>query len=268
MALSSMVIESKAVHATAEALNALVGVNMVWIKSHSGIPDNEAVDQMAKDSTMLAEIESQLASKSYIRNQVLDRVRERWDNEWSQYPKARQSKQFFLHQDKARAKEIMSLSRYKLGRLIRITSGHNQLGYHQFVINPSLSRLCRYCNDADETFAHWSDNCPAFEADGQDVFGGPSGVFSEEWMVDRLLYFPEVPRIKRALSHYVPNDDPEAMDIDSGSNAPNTDNEDDVDNENILLHNAEVHTDTDTHSNVDNPDNVMYELSELESDMD
>ena len=165
----------------------------------------------------------------------------------------------------------MALSRYKLGRLIRITSGHNQLGYHQFVINPSLSRLCRYCNDADETFAHWSSNCPAFEADRQDVFGGPSGVFSEEWILDRLLYFAEVPRIKRALSHYVPNEDPEAMDIDSGSNAPNTDNEDETDDE-ITLHNVEVHIDTDTdiHSNIDitTADNHMYELSELDSDMD
>lgn len=45
-----MVIESKRGRTAVEGLNGLDGsVEFVWVKSHSGIPDNGAMDQMAKD---------------------------------------------------------------------------------------------------------------------------------------------------------------------------------------------------------------------------
>lgn len=54
---------------------------------------------------MLDVVDAQLASKWFIRGQVLDKLREVWEEEWVQYPKGRQSKQLFLHQDKACAKK-------------------------------------------------------------------------------------------------------------------------------------------------------------------
>ena len=266
LALCSPIIESKRVKTVVDSLNRLEGVvELVWIKSHSGILDNEAVDRLARDATQLRVVDSQLASRSYIRSQVLDKVRVKWNDEWVRYPKARQSKQFFMGQDKHRAKEIMSLSRYRLGRLIRVTSGHNQLGYHQFVINPLLSRLCRYCDMSDETFAHWADDCPAFAADRQDVFGGPSGVFTSDWSVQLILQFADVPRIKRALSHYVPNDDPDYVDVDSDSNAPDSD----LDNDNGDA-DIDINIDSDTNNvaieeDPDVPDDVvMSDLDDLD----
>lgn len=118
-------------------------------------------------------------------------------------------------------KKIMLLSRYRLGRLIRITSGHNRLGYHQFVINSNLPRMCRYCVEVDETFANWADGCPVFDVDRQDVFGGLSGVFLDMWWIRMMLNFADIPRIKAALSHYVPDENNDMIDIDSDSNAPN-----------------------------------------------
>ena len=266
MALVNVAIESKRVKAVVEGLNGIDGVvELVWIKSHSGIVDNDAVDVLAREATLANVIDSQLASRSYIRSQVLEKVRLRWDVEWDRYPKARQSKQFYLGQDKHRAKEIMALSRFKLGRLIRVTSGHNQLGYHQFVINPLLSRSCRYCHDFDETFAHWVHDCPAFAADRQDIFGGDSGIFTNVWSIQLILRFADIPRIKNALSHYVPNEDPAQIDIDSGSNAPDSDRDSDID---IDPH---IHTgsDSDSDPNIQPSFNTVVMLdSDLDSDFE
>ena len=221
LALKASTIESGGVLSTVLKLNDISGrVDLVWVKAHAGNVHNDAVDALAKAATELTEVSEHLVSRQYIRNVVLDKLRAVWDVEWLAYPKARQSKQFFMSQDKVKAKEIYSLSRYQLGRLIRVTSGHNQLKYHQHVIYPHLSSLCRYCLVQRETFAHWVHDCPAFDADRQSVFAGPSGVFSSAWKVDELLRFAALPRVRSALSHY----DPESnASIDSGSNAPESD---------------------------------------------
>lgn len=224
-ALISPTIESGSVLSVVRKLNLLGDkVDFVWVKAHSGEPNNEAVDCTAKTATLLNNIDSQLISKAYIRNQVLDKLRTQWDDEWQSYGKARQSKQFFRGQCKIKAKEMCHLSRFQLGKLIRVTSGHNQLGYHEHVIYPTKSPACRYCNALRETFAHWIDDCPAFNRERQEIFAGLRVIYEYDWEVNKVLEFSKIPHIKAALSHYDPLDnDNDGSDIDSGSNAPASD---------------------------------------------
>lgn len=224
LALCAPTVESTSVWSVVKKLNKMVGtIEFVWVKAHSGILHNEAVDTAAKDACTLNTIDAQLVSRIYIRNQVLDKLREMWDRSWAAYGEARQSKQFYSGQNKIRAKELCHLSRYQLGRIIRVTSGHNQLGYHQHVIYRNLSPLCRYCNAPRETFAHWVDDCPAFARERQDIFAGQRVLYNDNWEVSQVLEFTKIHRVKMALSHYEPVNDPAVSDIDSGSNAPDSD---------------------------------------------
>ena len=57
------------------------------------------------------------------------------------------------------AKEAFALLRLKLGRLIRIISGHNALNYYSHVPDHTFSPACRLCGMADETFHHLAMDC-------------------------------------------------------------------------------------------------------------
>ena len=85
------------------------------------------------------------------------------------------------------------------------------------------------------------------------MFGGHSGVYSNTWSTQLILQFADTPRIKRALSHYVPvNDDLD--NIDSDSNAPDSgsDMENDI-------------ADSDSHSSIQAD---IHSNSNIDSDSD
>lgn len=242
-ALCSSTIESLSVLSVVRKLNNVPGiVDLVWVKAHVGNIDNEAVDAAAKAAISLQSVDNQLVSKVYLRNQVLDKLRQVWDNEWSAYREARQSKQFFNGQCKIKAKEMCRLSRFQLGKLIRVTSGHNQLGYHQHVIYPYKSPACRYCDANRETFAHWIDDCPAFDRERQEIFNNQRVIHEYDWDVNKVLAFSKIPRIKSALSHFDPVGDDQVSDVDSGSYVPASDSS---------FTDSEVGSDTEMETEVD-----------------
>ena len=200
-ALRQDFIDTRVVLHTINSLNNLGhGTSLFWVKAHNGNQFNELADNLAKEAThqpvVMEEIE---ISKTIIRNEVLFKLREIWDVEWSEYTEARMSKMFFTSQNKVRAKEICKLSRYQLGRLIRVTTGHNQLMYFQHVVDPVKDPLCRYCRGYPETFYHWIGSCPAFDAARQHFFPGEP-VMGEEWSLDRVMGFASEPRVVSALA--------------------------------------------------------------------
>ena len=198
--LNLVFVESKIVLRTIEALNTLGhGVNLYWVRAHNGNNLNEMADDLAKLATEPFVDQDIEISKSVIRNEVLFKLREVWNSEWDAYAEARMSKMFYPSQNKSKAKEICSLSRYQLGRLIRITTGHNQLMYFQHVVDPTKNPICRLCLSYPETFYHWVESCPAFDAARQDAFAGEA-VMGSDWSIDRILRFASDERIVRALA--------------------------------------------------------------------
>ena len=212
LALKMDFIKSKVVLDCVESLNELGrGVQLFWVKAHNGNVFNERADELAKEATTYEEVGVYVPRpRNAVRNEVLGKMREIWDVEWSEYDEARMSKMFFPKQDRIRGKEVCELSRYQLGRLIRATTGHNQLRYFQHVITPALDPSCRYCDDEPETFYHWASDCPAFEAARQDAFCGESP-FGTEWILSHVMNFATESRINQALiTRSIPNHlDPE-----------------------------------------------------------
>ena len=201
LALRADFIKSKLVLDCVEILSGITGsVNLFWVRGHAGNAFNEEVDALAK---AVADADTEAVeiplSRTEVRNDVLTKLREVWDADWDEYTEARMSKMYFPGQDKLRGKEICNLSRYQLGRLIRVTTGHNQLRYFQHVITPNINPLCRYCDLEPETFYHWASNCPAFDCARQVSFRGvvPSG---SDWLLSQMMDFASDPRIVRALT--------------------------------------------------------------------
>ena len=217
-ALCSDFISSKVVFDTVSSLNELGhGVLLFWVRAHNGNTFNELVDELAKHGTETADVSTVVpVSRKVIREEVLSKLRELWDAEWVEYDEARMSKMFFQGQDKHKAKQICALTRFQLGRLIRATTGHNQLRYFQHVVDPAIYPFCRYCGVEFETFYHWVSDCSAFEADRHSCFLGQSPLFSQ-WKIEEILNFAFSFRQSRAFSghnlpeHLDPNDDTQSQ---------------------------------------------------------
>ena len=176
-----------------DTINAVINigqrVRFVWVKAHAGAVDNEAVDLLAKAATDLSEIWDTPIPKQEVKGVVLDSLRAVWNENWNAYTEARMSKFWYGTQDKHRAKEVCALSRLKLGRFVRIISGHNALNYYNHVLNPVLSPVCRLCKNADETFHHLATECPATLPSRLEFFGPRDILVNMDWKVEELLEF-------------------------------------------------------------------------------
>ena len=96
---------------------------------------------------------------SEIKKKIKEFSESRWKDEWQKYKGARMSKLFYDGPDKNKAQKILQMSSYKVGRLVRLLSGHNNLNYFQNLID-GINPLCRLCEEEDETFDHWVTECP------------------------------------------------------------------------------------------------------------
>ena len=204
LGLRSGRIRSQVVLDTILALEALARpYQFVWVKSHSGVAGNEAVDELAKSALDNEAVVDTPIPKNEVKGVVLSALRDIWNEEWSEYTEARMSKKWYNTQDKHRAREVCHLSRLKLGRLVRIVTGHNALRYYNYVLDETLSPACRLCGMADETFHHLATECPNTARTRREVFGNKDILSNMDWEVDELLEFSYTPRINSLLD---PND--------------------------------------------------------------
>ena len=98
--------------------------------------------------------------------------------------------------DTARAKKILQLPRLKMKRLVEIITGHNNLSYFQFKVDPDVNPLCRFCEEENETFHHFITDCPRLRQFRLDCIRH----FDEHsWKVDELLNFSYIPEINDYL---------------------------------------------------------------------
>ena len=117
---------------------------------------------------------------------------EAWHDHWQAYKGGRMSKLFYSNPDSNKAKYLLRLSSYNLGRLIRLISGHNKLNYFQSLLDNDISPLCRLCEEEDETFAHWVSECPVLRQDRTDIFKVATNeylIIPNLWSVAEVLQF-------------------------------------------------------------------------------
>ena len=123
----------------------------------------------------------------------------RWNRSWTEYPHARQSKQFYPVFKHSKAREAYKLSRAKLSRLIKITTGHNNLNYHQSLISRERDNKCRFCSEEPETFFHFATTCPSFRVSRED-FGLADFYLTSNWSLGAVLSFSFLSSIDMALT--------------------------------------------------------------------
>ena len=111
--------------------------------------------------------------------------------------------------DRRREKAIMALNRADLGRVLRWTTGHCFLRYHNFVTKKGTSPDCRFCGDAAvESATHIVCECPGVQMDRVAIYGKPYLRTDELDSVEKLVAFLARPRILRLEEEEaVPSDD-------------------------------------------------------------
>ena len=45
-------------------------------------------------------------------------------------------------------------------RFVEIITGHNNLSYFHFKVDPDVNPMCRFCEEENETYHHFISNCP------------------------------------------------------------------------------------------------------------
>ena len=202
LALQSLEVTTTLTRNAIKQLNrmAQVGfsIQLFWIKSHSGILYNDKVDSLAKEATKLQNMSLVPLPRSQVRNQVLDKLRVRWEQQWHSYTEARHSKLFLYASNKSKGKEICNLNRVDLRRFIMCLTNHNNLHYHQSLQDETINPTCRFCRMYDETFDHFF-TCPFFSSIRRDL--GIRWPYSPEddWTVSSILEFIKTESILQAV---------------------------------------------------------------------
>ena len=101
---------------------------------------------------------------------------------------------------KGKAKELCGLGRDKYSRFTEIITGQNNLHYVNYKIK-GTDNLYRLCEEEDETFDHFVNDCPCSWQIRRDHFGLRTIVNSHDWKTKTLLKFAEVPVIQEALNN-------------------------------------------------------------------
>ena len=202
LALNNKTISSRIVGDTVHNLNLIQGqVRLVWIKAHVGHRGNERADHLAKLGTELPTVQHLALPRQATKAAIKFAADEIWKLQWAQYNDGRQSKQFYPTINRNKAKYSYNLSRQELGRLIRITTGHNNLFYHRSNVDKTkaTSPLCRFCQEENETFYHFATNCPSFRLSRFTFFQNDTCFRDGSWSIRQIIDFSNIPSISAAL---------------------------------------------------------------------
>ena len=202
LALVSWRITSNLVLATIQALNSLPGsVTLGWVPAHVGIPGNEMADELAKAGCNGHAFTPVGIPHQFLRASVDSGVRTQWDDQWTSYPAARQTKQFYASQNKIKAKYVCKLNRNDLGRFVRIVTGHNLLAYHRHNMDQDFDPTCRLCGEERETFYHFATVCPRLHTSRTHAFLDTIVSDDMSWSAQSLIDFSYLPAINELLEN-------------------------------------------------------------------
>ena len=204
-ALNSNTVTSQLVKDTISAINLVGGkvdrLEISWIKAHVGHIGNERADQLARESAELTpNVHGIMLPYSYFKTQVNNVTYKLWADEWQQQSTCRLSKNFLPFPCKQKSKEILKLSRSQMRRLLELITGQNNLNYVQSKIHPGrISKLCRFCDEEEETFAHFLNECPCFISDRRNILMNVPIINTNKWKPKTLLNFSHLEPIAEAL---------------------------------------------------------------------
>ena len=174
-------------------------LTLAWIKAHVGYEGNELADTAAKQGAVEPEMSIKLEiplSTTEISNELKELFNNKWMLRWTTSKEYKHSKKFLEKPNSNRAKKILQLPRFKMKSLVEIITGHNNLSYFQFKIDPDVNPLCRLCEEENETFHHYLTDCPRLRQFRADTVGHFT---SKEWSPNQLIHFSFSPEINDYL---------------------------------------------------------------------
>ena len=194
---------SKSVVRSVDALNDLgrgrLRLELNWIKAHNNYPGNERADELARNAAYHNIVNFSVDPPfSVIKFRLNQKLHDEWNNEWGKEDSCRMTKKFYPTVHKRKAKELCNFARDKSRRLIAIVTGQNNLNYIKNKIN-GQANLCRLCEEEDETFDHFVNDCPCLWQTRRDHFGVQQITNTHDWKIGSLIKFSEIQAINDAL---------------------------------------------------------------------
>jgi ribonuclease HI len=194
-----------------QAGNLGVKITLVWIKAHVGYKGNEMADKLAKKGCEQSNQIKMPQPYKVVKNKIREHAYDSWEQEWGSYKSARQTKQFFPTRSQRKSKDLYTLSRLQLGKMVRLLTGHNVLNYHMSLMAPGHNPGCRYCDNSRETFFHFITECPAFSNHRATTLATRDPTEEEIAGMDisKIMEFAEEYRICEAVYQYdnnIPNE--------------------------------------------------------------
>jgi ribonuclease HI len=177
LALNNPYIKSKTVLECANILDCLgsrVKVSLYWVRAHVGTEGNEEADRAANEGRT----EVQLGPEpflpvplTYIHNLIKGELTQRWNQRWKTLTTCRQTKNWFPVVDQRRSMTLINKSkRADYGVVIQFITGHNHLRRHEALVTPGLDKMCRLCNEKEETSFHLATECPRVRSYRSEAF--------------------------------------------------------------------------------------------------
>ena len=108
------------------------------------------------------------------------------------------TKIFYPNPERSKAKQLLNLSRKKSRRLIEAITRQNNLHCVQNKIKKT-DHLCRLCEEDEETFDHFDNDCPCLRQAKQDHFGLNKIERSHRWTIQGILEYSRIKVIDSAL---------------------------------------------------------------------
>ena len=194
---------SKTVVRAVEALNNLGAdkqrLELNWIKANNNYLGNKRADELARNAAYHNIVNFSIDPPfSVIKSNLNQAITKEWETEWGRENSCRMAKIFYPGVHKGKAKKLCDLTRDKSRRLIEIVTGQNNLNYIRNKITGE-ENLCRLCEEEEETFGHFVNDCPCRWQARRDYFGTCKILNSHEWKIDTLIKFSEIQAINEAL---------------------------------------------------------------------
>ena len=202
-AVNSSDIKSETVQRTIRELSKLGSdiprLTLAWIKAHVGYEGNELADTAAKQGALEPKMSIKIEvpiSRTEIANRLKLQISNKWKLRRTTSKEYKHSKLFLEKPNPNLARKILQLPRLKMKKLVEIITGHNNLSYFQFKIDPDVNPLCRFCEENNETFHHFITDCPRLRQFRLDTIRNFS---SGNWKSQHLLNFSYIPEINDYL---------------------------------------------------------------------
>lgn len=169
MAVKSQLTKSKLVQDCVNCLNELSctnRVNLLWVPGHCDVSGNETADSLARNGSERAAIGPEPfvpISVANVKGLIENNARIHHTTRWNQGAECRQAKLLGCQPSKARARQIIGLSRDKIQSVVSVLTGHCRLNYHLNLLNIADDPSCVSCDTAEETAEHFLCQCPAYQ---------------------------------------------------------------------------------------------------------